>query len=98
VFEALACGIPLVSAPWNDAEHLFTPGSDYLVARNGAEMTQHLIALANDPGLRRELAEHGLATIRARHSCAHRVDELLDIVATLQAPTPEISALHRVSA
>jgi spore maturation protein CgeB len=98
VFEALACGIPLVSAPWNDAEHLFTPGSDYLVARNGAEMTQHLIALANDPGLRRELAEHGLATIRARHSCAHRVDELLDIVATLQAPTPEISAPHRVSA
>ena len=23
VFEALACGIPLVSAPWDDAEHLF---------------------------------------------------------------------------
>ena len=38
VFEALACGIPLVSAPWNDAEHLFTPGEDFLVARDGAEM------------------------------------------------------------
>ena len=36
VFEALACGIPLVCSPWDDAEGLFTPGQDYLVARNGA--------------------------------------------------------------
>ena len=33
VFEALACGIPLVSAPWDDTEGLFRPGTDYLVAR-----------------------------------------------------------------
>src|SRR5206468_4012209 len=32
VFEALACGIPLISAPWEDAENLFTPGEDFLVA------------------------------------------------------------------
>jgi spore maturation protein CgeB len=83
VFEALACGIPLASAPWDDSEGLFTPGEDYLVARDGAEMTLHLTALRDDPGLRDALATRGLATIRARHSCAHRVDELLGIVATL---------------
>ena len=83
VFEALACGIPLVSAPWDDCEGLFTPGEDYLVAADGEAMTRHLRALANDPELRRSLAERGLATIRARHSCAHRVDELLGIVAQL---------------
>jgi spore maturation protein CgeB len=86
VFEALACGIPLVSAPWDDCEHLFTPGEDYLVARDGAAMSRHLRALASEPELRRNLVEHGLATIKARHSCAHRVDELLAIVASL---TPE---------
>nr|WP_237219896.1 glycosyltransferase [Sphingomonas arenae] len=83
VFEALACGIPLVSAPWNDSEGLFTPGEDYLVAADGEAMTRHLRSLASDPDLRRSLAEHGLATIRARHSCAHRVDELLEIVRNL---------------
>src|SRR3546814_2717432 len=31
VFEALACGIPLVCAPWDDCEGLFRPGEDYLV-------------------------------------------------------------------
>lgn len=84
VFEALACGIPLVSAPWRDSEQLFRPGEDYLVAEDGDEMRRHLIAVRHDPTLRASLVEHGLATIRARHTCAHRVDELLNIVAALR--------------
>jgi spore maturation protein CgeB len=84
VFEALACGIPLVSAPWDDAERLFRPGTDYLVAPDGAAMTRHLRDLANDADLRVQLVASGLETIHARHSCAHRADELLAIVATLK--------------
>ena len=79
VFEALACGIPLVSAPWDDVENLFTPGVDYLIARDGAEMTSHLRDLLNDPARARALAAHGRRTILARHTCGHRVDELLGI-------------------
>ena len=79
VFEALACGIPLVSAPWNDAEGLFTPGEDFLVARDGAEMRGHLQSLLTDKAQAKELADHGLRTIEQRHTCAHRVDELLGI-------------------
>ena len=37
-FEALACGIPLICAPWKDCEGLFRPGEDYLVASDGDEM------------------------------------------------------------
>jgi spore maturation protein CgeB len=84
VFEALACGIPLVCAPWEDAEHLFTPGEDYLVARDGKEMAQYLTSLREDPELRHTLVERGLETIQARHTCAHRVDELIDLVARLR--------------
>lgn len=87
VFEALACGIPLVSAPWDDAEGLFRPGTDYLVARNGEEMTACLADLAADPAMRAELATRGLATIRARHTCAHRVDELLALVGQTETET-----------
>ena len=76
VFETLACGIPLVCAPWHDSENLFTPGEDYLTARNGAEMTQHLRTLVDEPGRASALAQRGLQTILARHTCAHRVDEL----------------------
>ena len=80
VFEALACGIPLASAWWDDAEGLFTPGEDYLVAADPAAMRHHLRALREDAALRDALVSHGLATIRRRHTCAHRVNELLAIV------------------
>ena len=79
-FEALACGISLVSAWWDDREGLFTPGKDYLVARDGAEMRQHLKRVLDDAELAAELAEHGRQTILARHTCARRADELLDIL------------------
>ena len=86
VFEALACGIPLVSAPWEDSEGLFRIGKDFLTADNGEEMTRQLKRLKNEPELRRSLAESGLETIRSRHSCAHRVDELLGIVERIGTP------------
>lgn len=83
VFEALACGGPLVSAPWEDAEGLFQPGEDFLVARDGVAMTAHLRTLVNDAEARRALAARGLAAVLARHTCAHRVDELLAIARSL---------------
>jgi spore maturation protein CgeB len=92
VFEALACGIPLVSAPWDDSEQLFTPGRDFLVAQSGAEVRAHLQRLFREPGFAAELAAHGLATIRARHTCAHRVDELLRILRELGAVHAEAAA------
>jgi len=79
VFEALACGVPLVCAPWSDSETLFRPGRDYLVAGDGEEMTRILGSLAADPDLRAELAASGLETVRARHTCGHRADELIAI-------------------
>ncbi|WP_117192053.1 CgeB family protein [Rhizobium terrae] len=81
VFEALACGIPLVSAPWNDAENLFRAGRDYLMARNGEEMTRLLAEVLTDADLSNALIASGLETIRSRHTCRHRVDELLSILA-----------------
>jgi spore maturation protein CgeB len=89
VFEALACGIPLVCAPWEDSEGLFTPGQDYLVAEDGAAMTRQLMRLRDDAALRQKLAQHGLATIRKRHTCAHRVEELLGIVTRLRQKSLE---------
>lgn len=92
VFEALACGVPLVCAPWHDSERLFRPGEDFLVARDGAEMTRQLGSLREDAGLRAELVANGLETIRARHSCAHRARELLAVAEKLGAT----STLERV--
>jgi spore maturation protein CgeB len=89
VFEALACGIPLVSAPWDDCEHLFRVDQDFLMVGSGAEMTRALRDLNNDPALCTTLAQHGLETITQRHTCAHRVDELMKIAERVRAPAEE---------
>ncbi len=79
VFEALACGIPLLSAPWTDSEGLFRHNQDFLMAPDGNAMRRHLAALSSDADLRNSLVSHGLETIHARHTCAHRARELLAI-------------------
>jgi len=87
VFEALACGMPLISAWWEDAEGLFRPGENFLVAGNPGQMREHLRTLASDASLRADLASSGLEVIRSRHTCAHRVDELMLILRQVQGRT-----------
>lgn len=89
VFEALACGIPLICAEWRDTEGLFREGRDFLVARNGREMCRQMWAVLNDGSMAEELARRGRETVLSYHTCAHRVDQLLDIVAQLE-PEPAL--------
>jgi spore maturation protein CgeB len=85
VFEALACGVPLLCAPWLDIEGLFTPGEDYLIVHSGAQMKAQLEDLLADPLARRQIADHGLRTIQARHTCAHRARQLISICEEIAA-------------
>src|SRR3954447_7314614 len=78
-FGAMACGIPLISAPWDDCEGLFRAEQDYLVARDTMEMREAMQAIVESPEPAAQLRASGLETIRSRHTCAHRVDELLAI-------------------
>jgi spore maturation protein CgeB len=89
VFEALACGIPLISAPWRDVEHLFEAGVHYLSAKNGRQMAGYMRLLTHDAAAGRELAARGRARILDRHTCAHRVDALLAIAQSLQPPVSQ---------
>ena len=54
MFEALACGIPLISAPWDDCEGLFRAGEDYLSVSSGETMARQLAFVWNvvNPGAR----------------------------------------------
>jgi len=78
VFEALACGIPLISAPWSDTEHLFREG-DFLFVRDQREMTGAMEFLLTNGTAAKEQTLRGLETILARHTCRHRAEQLLEI-------------------
>jgi spore maturation protein CgeB len=74
-FEAMACGIPLISAPWKDSEGLFSPGMDYLTAADSDEMKSRMLQLLNSEDLRIKISSHAQNTIRERHTCRHRAEE-----------------------
>jgi len=75
VFEALACGIPLISAPWSDSEDLFRKG-DFIFVRNADEMRRTIQYLIDDPEAAAAQALRGLETVLARHTCKHRAEQL----------------------
>ncbi len=75
VFEALACGIPLISAPWRDVEGLFRDG-DFLFVTDGRQMSRGIKKLLEDEAAANAQALHGLETILSRHTCRHRAEEL----------------------
>jgi spore maturation protein CgeB len=86
-FEALACGIPLVCSRWDDVEALFQPGEDFLVALDGKQMSAMIETVLRDRELARHLAQHGRRTVLERHTCGHRVEELLVIATELGLET-----------
>jgi spore maturation protein CgeB len=56
------------------------------MVKDGAEMARVLRDVKDDAELRDRLVRNGLETIRTRHTCAHRAEELLTIVEQLRAP------------
>lgn len=78
VFEALACGIPLVSAPWEDSEHLFRLG-DFHMATSPTDMLSAMLRLLRNPELAAEQAACGRETVLTHHTCAHRAQQLTAI-------------------
>ena len=79
VFEALACGTPLVCSPWTDTENMFRPGQDYLCAADGQSMRATIEDLLRDKAARIQLGVSGRETIQKHHTCRHRAEQLIGI-------------------
>jgi spore maturation protein CgeB len=79
VFEALACGTPLLCSPWTDTENMFRPGQDYLCVPDGRRMHAAIEDLLRDANARDQLGTNGRDTIQKRHTCQHRAEQLISI-------------------
>ena len=66
---------------WN----LFRPGDDFVLVPNGKAMQAELDSLLKDDAARNQIAANGLETIRKRHTCDHRAQQLTEICEELVA-------------
>jgi spore maturation protein CgeB len=57
-------------------------------------MKRHLRRLLDDPQFAGALSAHGRKTILQRHTCAHRIDELIDIYHRIDSPAASDQATY----
>lgn len=75
LFEAAACGTPIVSDRWAGLDTLFTPGREIVLADGPAEVLAVLRGTGEDERL--AMAERARRRILERHTAAHRARELV---------------------
>jgi spore maturation protein CgeB len=80
LFEAAACGAPLLSDNWEGLDAFFTPGEEILVAGATAEA---LAALDMPDAELKRMAANARERVLAEHTSAKRAEDLL---AALDAP------------
>jgi spore maturation protein CgeB len=74
LFEAAACGTPIISDRWAGIEEVLTPGREVLVADATGEVINWLTGM--EPERRIALGENGRRRILASHTAEHRAEEL----------------------
>jgi spore maturation protein CgeB len=77
LFEAAACGTPIVSDLWEGMNHFFEPGKEILIAKSSADTEQ---ALNLDAGELQAIARASQERTLAEHTASHRASELISLI------------------
>ncbi|WP_375402322.1 glycosyltransferase [uncultured Sphingomonas sp.] len=83
LFEAAACGVPIVSDHWNGLDGFLTPGEEILLADTADDV---LDALALSDAELARIAEAARARVLAEHSSAHRAREFVALIESAHQP------------
>jgi spore maturation protein CgeB len=69
LFEAAACGTPIISDPWRGLDEIFKPGEEILIAHSPEETLQ---ILRMDEAERKRIGARARQRVLAEHTAAHR--------------------------
>jgi spore maturation protein CgeB len=75
LFEAAACGTPIVSDYWEGLEEFFEPGRDIFIATSARDTAEYLHDIPEEERIATGLRAR--ERVLARHSAAHRAGELV---------------------
>lgn len=74
LFEAAACGVPILSDVWDGLDAFFEPGQDILVARSTGDV---MAALDLPWDARRDVARRARARVLDEHTAGHRARQMI---------------------
>jgi spore maturation protein CgeB len=74
LFEAAACGVPIISDYWKGLETIFTPGTEIIISQSAADTHRALLAVGERE--RRAIARRARRRVLADHTAEHRAIQL----------------------
>ncbi|HVD41622.1 MAG TPA: glycosyltransferase [Solirubrobacterales bacterium] len=74
LFEAAACGVPIVSDRWDGLEQIFVPDEEILIADEGTDVVDFLAEVGEDE--RAAIAARARQRVLAEHTAAQRCELL----------------------
>lgn len=83
LFEAAACGVPIISDDWAGLGSIFEIGEEILVAHSGAETSRYLSEV--DEAERRSIGMRARQRVLSQHTAEHRARELEGHVQEIRA-------------
>ena len=90
LFEAAACGTPIISDYWEGLESLFEPGREVLLSSSGADTLRHLREISDEE--RQMIGHRARHRVLSAHTAAHRAKELESHLETVQATDKGLNA------
>jgi spore maturation protein CgeB len=81
LFEAAACGTPIITDEWEGLDCFFQPGREILIARDSDDCLRHLRNITDNQ--RRTIASRARSRVLAEHTSAHRAREFEQYVFAL---------------
>ncbi|MGB8167914.1 MAG: glycosyltransferase [Chthoniobacteraceae bacterium] len=96
LFEAAACGTPIISDPWSGLENFFVPGREILVATSSKEVREILQDMPDAERL--AIAGRARSRVLAEHTAAHRAAELETLIGAASSLTVQTSEFQPAKA
>lgn len=94
LFEAAACGVPIISDNWPGLSSFFKPSEEILLADSAADT---LAALAHGDDELRRIARRARDRVLAEHSSARRAAELIELIESAGQPDELATAGNRLA-
>ena len=83
LFEAAACGTPIISDSWRGLDEFFTPNEEILIVKNSREVIEILRKMSPDEA--RQIGERARKRVLAEHTAAHRAAELEELINSVRS-------------
>ena len=87
LFEAAACGTPIISDRWSGIETIFRPGEEILLADTAGDVLSYLRDISD--AQRARIAAAARRRVLAEHTAGKRAEQFLDLLAEAKSsPSP----------